>query len=303
MPRIKRIYVAGLTVGELSNLLNEEYLPFVKSPETNIVIIKYRPVKIYIDGEVENPGLHVLAGSSSPAGTIENFRLSLDNNVLTNKPSSSEDQSIQNNVFFPSIIDALRISGGLTMFADLRNIKVTRINNISSGGGRIATEVNLISALDLKDYSQNIRVLDGDTIFISKSLEATSSQIAKVMKSNINPKFIQVVVGGRVERPGNLKLSKSATLNEAIEYSGGTKVLKGPVRFLRYNNDGTTDRRKFRLQKSAKRGSYKNPYLKQGDVIVVGKGALNVTAEVLGEITAPLQSVVTSYGFYKILQD
>ena len=306
LKRLKRIYASGLTIGELTDILNKEYSNYVKEPDVELFLDGYRPVKFLIDGEVEEPGLHVLPGSSSPLEATENF-ISTETGIGVN-PSKSGSVSSQgitslNNIFFPSIIDAIRKSGGVTMYADLTTIKVSRVNSISNGSGRIDTQINLLDTLDLKDNSQNVRILDGDTILISRNEVPVISQISKAIKSNMNPKFINVYIAGRVENPGTKTISKSSVLTEAIEISGGQKVLRGPVIFLRYNNDGTIDRRKFSLRKSAPRGSYRNPFMKNGDVIYIGKGMFNVTNEVLTEIAAPFQSLFTTYGFFKILND
>ncbi|WP_320667165.1 polysaccharide biosynthesis/export family protein [Prochlorococcus sp. MIT 1307] len=309
LQRLNRIYASGLTIGELTEILNKEYSAYVNEPDVQLLMVRYRPVKVYIDGEVEEPGLYVLKGESSPFELLEEeeeedadddkWRQFSDIISVKTKGLSTLDRS----VFFPTLIDAIRKSGGITMYSDLTNIKVTRINSISEGSGRIGTKVNLIETLDLKDNSQNLRLLDGDTIFVSKSNKPILSQISKAIKSNLNPKFIDVYLGGRVEKPGVVTVSKVASLTEAIEIGGGAKVLKGPVTFLRYNSDGKIDRRKFGLRASAPRGSYKNPFLRDGDVIYIGKSLLNVTTEVVTEITAPLQGLVSAYGFYKILTD
>ena len=110
-----------------------------------------------------------------------------------------------------------------------------------------------------------------------------------------------IFVSGRFENPGSLKVSKLSTLNDAIEISGGTKVLKGDVRFLRYQGDGELDSRTFRLDKSAEKGTYKNPYLRDGDQIYISKSPVNISTEVIHELSAPLQGIVSTYGFYKIV--
>ena len=188
------------------------------------------------------------------------------------------------------------------MYADLENIEITRINTLSNGGGRIKTNINLLDSLDLKDPSQNIRIFDGDTIKVNRNEIPALEQISKAMQSNINPKFINVSIGGRVESPGPLKIGKNSSLNEAIALSG-IKVIRGKIRFLRYKNDGRIDFRKFKFKNSSKPGSYKNPYLKDGDFIVVGKGVLNNTNEVITDITSPLQGILSSYGLYKMITD
>ena len=129
------------------------------------------------------------------------------------------------------------------------------------------------------------------------------SQLKKVMLNDLNPEFINVYVTGAVKEPGLLEISNAAVLTEAIALAGDTKVLKGPVRFLRYESDGNIDKRKFKFKRDAKRGSYKNPYLRNGDVITVGKNSFNIAGDVINDIISPLSGLVTTYGFYKIFED
>ena len=125
----------------------------------------------------------------------------------------------------------------------------------------------------------------------------------KILKSNINPKFINIYVSGRVKEPGIKKLSSSSTLVDSINISGGAKIVKGKVKFLRYKNDGTVDNRSFRYNKRAKRGSYKNPYLLNGDIIFIEDNFLSKSTQVLNEITDPLRSLLSAYTFFKIIDD
>ncbi len=294
LSRLKKIFIKGLSIQELTNILNDEYKIFVKNTNVVLEVKNYRPIRVYIDGEVDNPGMYILPGSSSPLQDIENFQ----------GLEQTDSQTLDNdNIYFPSVFDAIRKSSGISMFADLNKVEITRINALSNGGGRIKTEINLLSALNLENTSQNIRIYDGDTIMVPKSDKPAINQISKAIKSNLNPKFINVLLQGRVNNPGVVKLPRTSTLNEALTVGGGTKVLKGPIVFLRYLNDGTLDRRKFRLDDSIARGSYKNPYLLDGDLIFVGKGALTSTSEVITEVTSPFQGIFSSYGFFKILFD
>ena len=91
-----------------------------------------------------------------------------------------------------------------------------------------------------------------------------------------------------------------ATLNDAILLAGGKKAITGKVNFIRINNDGSFEKRKFRYKNNAKRGSYKNPYLKNGDFIVIGKGAVATFNEVLGEIVGVPDAKVNAF---EIIQD
>ena len=311
LKRLRNIYMEGLTIKELTKLLNEEYGKYVINPKVEIRIEKYRPISFYIDGEVESPGQYIINGSFSLGNNyLSSEEIRRKNNTIFPKDEflyREENESISLNppsnttaIAFPTLIDAIRQSRGITANANLREIIVTRKNNLTNGGGRIKTKINLLKVLNLEDQSQNIRILDGDTIFIPKGDNPSSLDIAKAIKSNLNPSFINIYIGGRVELPGKYQINKSSTLNDAIDISGGAKILKGPTRLIRYDNDGTVDKRNFRYRRNAKRGSYHNPYLKNGDIIYVGKSAFNVASEVLNEVTSPLQSMVSIYGIYKV---
>ena len=311
LKELKNIYVAGLTVEELTKILNDEYSKIVKSPDVELVILKHRPIKIYIDGEVEVPGIHNLPGT---------YRIDTKNNSNDSNPFFSDNSglfkdlnnqnesafklnsTLSESVFFPTLFDAIRESGGVTLNADLSKIKIIRRNSLSNGGGKITTDINLLETINLKDNSQNVRLLDGDTIIISKSDKASVEQITKAIKSNLNPRFISVYVAGRVENSGVIQLSKSAVLSDAIDLVGA-KVIKGPVKFLRYNGDGSIDSRKFRYNKRAKRGSFKNPSLKNGDLIYITKSPFNITNEVITEITSPFQGILSTYTLYRAFDD
>ena len=285
LERLNRIYVSGLTIKELIPILNKEYSKYVKDPNVEIIVRQYRPIKIYLDGEIVDPGYHVLPGEFNAIVKDSEVPLATTSELLPRG--------------YPTVIDGIRKAEGVTLNSNLENIKVIRDNSISNGGGKIQTTVNILEGLKLGDNSQNIRLYDGDRIYISKSETPLLSQMSKVIASNINPKFVKVYLSGRVENSGELLVSKRSVLTDAIKISGGAKVLKGPVRFLRYNNDGTIDSRTFGLNNSAERGSYKNPYLKNGDLIFIGKSPLNVVNEVFSEITAPFQGIFATYGFYE----
>ena len=138
---------------------------------------------------------------------------------------------------------------------------------------------------------------------VSKTNESVTSQLAKAIKSNINPSFVNVYFGGRVRRTGFIRVRKLTDLNEALELSGGARIIKGKINFIRYNSDGSIDRRKFYLSKKAQKGSYKNPILRNGDYIFIGNNILNNSAEIVDELASPINSIITPYLFFKSLSD
>ena len=314
LPLINKVYVAGLTLDELNVLLDESYLEFTKYPSVQSEIITYRPVKILVDGEVNSPGYHILPGSSISDLNVPSSPLEILNdnfntrNFGTNSKNlfKSNNSIIQNNKIsyaFPTIFDAIRRSDGITQYSDLSDIQVIRKSTITSGIDKITTNLNFEAFIVNGDTSQNIRIYDGDIIKIKKLPYESKKIISNAIKSNLNPKFINVFVGGRVRNPGPVTLRKLSTLNDAIEIAGGTKFLKGSLKYLSYNTDGTLEKRKISYKKNRKAGSYNNPNLKEGDFIIVGQSIFSNASEAISEVTSPFQGLLSTYMLYEAFSE
>ena len=107
-----------------------------------------------------------------------------------------------------------------------------------------------------------------------------------------------VYVTGRVRDPGAINLPQGATLNQALAAAGGQKLLGGQVEFIRFNRDGSTDKRKFSAAGTKPAGSYKNPVLMHGDVVRVNDSPISASITVLGEITTPAVGIYSIYGLF-----
>ncbi len=284
LPRLNRIYVSGLSIDELQQILKEEYKLYIKEPNIEVEILEHRPVRVFVGGEVEKPGLITIPGS---------FVLS-DQPFNNNKPFS-------NDYYFPSVYDAIRKAGGVNYYSDLSNIEVIRINNLSNGGGQLKTELDFMELLNGTNPSVNIRIYDGDYINIKTSKSPVLNQISKAIRTNLNPEFITINVSGRVENSGILEMKKSSTLNDAIYMSGGLRATRGKINFVRINKDGNLDKRKFAFNKSAQRGSYKNPFLQPGDLIYVGKSSFNIANEIITDITLPFVGIYGTGKFFDLI--
>ena len=297
IPKLNRIYVNELTINELNDLLNKAYEEFVKYPDVEVEVIKYRPLRVFVDGEVENPGLQIINGSYS----LNNFRndsLDKKNSQFEKELNNSMGDTLIDSPFFPTVFDAIRSSGGITQYSDLTSIQVIRNNNLSDGGGKIQTTINFENVLLTGDNSQNIRIYDGDIIKVKKSNQSNLANLQKSIFSRLSPKFLNVFVTGRVNRPGDTTITKASSLVDAIDFAGGAKVVKGPVTFLRFNNDGSIENRKFPLRRKSKKGSYSNPYLRDGDLIIVGESFLTATNQVITEFTSPFIGIYSIYNFF-----
>ena len=310
LPLIFRTYIAGLSIDELTNLLNKKYKKYLKYPNLKIEIIRYRPVNIFIDGEVSEPGPYTLSGSNAPSITNKSNTSNNSPNQQIINPETNLT-NVTNNlgsnsggfISFPTVYTAIKSAKGVTLDADLSKIRITRLNPISKNGGRKETTINLLDYILEGDVSQNIRLRDGDTIFVRKGKELTTEQISRAIKLNLNPKFINVYVSGRINNPGLKKINKGSSLNDLLRIYGVLKTIRGPIIYISYKSDGTIVNRKINYDKNAKRRSEKNPILSNGDLVLVEKSTLSKTNEVLDEVTSPFVSILSGISIYKLLSN
>ena len=204
--------------------------------------------KVYINGEVNRPGL---------------YELTYTKNKEINKPKNivglnefSINQADLSTSSVPRLFDALRLVEGLTNKADLSEIKIVRNNAKSLGGGKIQAKVNMLNLLKNGDQSQNIKLFDGDYIFIPASENIILDQLIDINKTNLNPREIEVFISGNVTKPGRLILRQNTSLVKAIMAAGGKNNSTGNVEFVRLKRDGKSDRRVFKLNDSATKGSF-----------------------------------------------
>lgn len=308
LPRLRAIYVEGLTVEELRYFLTEQFKRYVRQPELFIRPVSYRPVRVYVGGEIQRPGFYQLSGTQQQAIELDlesapevaSRRLKAKGVDASPTVNSSQSQQFSlASTRVPTLFDALRAARGITQFSNLAEVRVVRKQPLSSGGGKIQAKVNFLRLITNGDESVNIRLFDGDTIQVGRSPEVLIDQLLAASRTNLSPDFVEVFVSGRVKEPGPQSLPQGSTLNQAIASAGGSKLLKGKVEFLRFNREGGTDRRLFNYNPSAQAGDYKNPVLMAGDVVRINDSPLSATAEVMNEVSGPFVGVYSVYSLFK----
>ena len=315
LPRLRALYVEGLTVEELRYFLTEQFKAYVKKPELYVRPIGYRPVRIYVGGEVKRPGYYTLSGSqelTSLSTSAESSQLSAGTAGVNTRPSlnqvpgglpagsgSSGGGISTFGAVFPTVFDAIRTAQGITPYSDLSQVQVTRKQAMSAGGGRIRAQLNFLSVITEGEESQNIRLFDGDVVSVGRSSVVLREQLLKAGQTNLSPQFLHVFVSGRVTLPGPQTLPQGSSLNQAIVSAGGLKVLHGKVEFVRFTREGEIDRRTFRYNPNAPSDDYRNPILMAGDIIRVQDSGLSATASVLNELTGPFVGVYSVYSLFK----
>ena len=319
LPRLRSLYVEGLTVEELRHHLTQKFRAYVLEPQVYVSPVLYRPVRIYVGGEVERPGYYTLTGAQFTTGQIipyaspisdpnlfglkrsQNLDMSsIGRQTGVNQNSSIGNVSSKENLLttVPTVFDAIRTAQGVTPFSDLTQVQVSRRRPESRGGGRIYTSLNFLSLITEGNESQNIRLFDGDVVTVNKSSEMMTEQLLKASQTNLSPQFIKVFVSGRVKQPGGVTLPQGSSLNQALAVAGGPRLIKGRVEFVRFTKKGETMRQTFAYNPRAAAGADSNPLLSAGDLIRVQDSLLSATTTVLEEITAPAVGISTIFSLF-----
>lgn len=210
----KTILAAGYTLDELSNEVREAFGKTLINPLVYVQISKYRPINVYIGGEIVKPGVYKIetASTSEKGGSTSAI-----------------------NTFGLSITQAIQIAGGLKPRADIRNIIITRGANLEK------KSIDLTSLLKGEDTSQDINLQPGDAIYIKAADKIEDqAQYNVALLGKLAYQEVPVSVVGQVNNGGNFTLPNDATLLDAIGRAGGLKVtgtLK-KIRLSRYDVDG-----------------------------------------------------------------
>jgi polysaccharide biosynthesis/export protein len=319
LPRLRALYVEGLTVQELRSFLTQQFRAYVKNPELYIRPVGYRPVRIYVGGEVRRPGYYTLTGNQLLSGVSSEADSSIRSgagNQPDSRPNGLGTQTFGPSTpgssgsaggsgglttygaVFPTLFDAIRAAQGITPYSNLADIQVTRKQALGAGGGKIRTNLALIDLITRGDESQNIRLFDGDVVSVARSPVVLREQLLKAGQTNLNPQFISVFVSGRVKQPGSTIVPQGSSLNQALIASGGLQLLRGKVEFVRFTREGELDRRTFSFNPNAPADAPNNPVLAAGDIIRVQDSALSAGITVMNELTAPVLGVYSIYGLY-----
>jgi len=230
-PLIGDVPAAGLTPSQLEarlkEMLGKDYLV---DPQVSVAVQEYRSQRVFVLGEAEKPGTYPLTGQAT-------------------------------------MLDMLSQAGGPGKNAGHQVILVRFPKSegpvLPGVTGATTLRINLRKLLD-GDFSENVLVQDGDTIFI--------------------PKVTGFFVLGEVRKPGAYSIDKDTTILEAIILAGGFTERAAPsgTKLLRKRIDGTQETIEVDLSGVALRA--RETLLSDGDTLLIPAGN---TFYVLGEVMKP----------------
>jgi polysaccharide export outer membrane protein len=180
IPLIGEVQVKGLTLSEIAQKIGTLLSDgYILNPQVNIFIQEFRSKKAFIMGEIARPGLYVLPGQTT-------------------------------------FLSLLSQSGGLTK--DAGEKAFIKRKGASPDALESTITVDMKGLIERGDTSQDIPIMDGDSVYISK---------AGVF-----------YITGEIKTPASYKHEEGLTVIKAITKGGGftEKASKGKVRIIRKVN-------------------------------------------------------------------
>lgn len=272
LPLLGNVRLTGLSLSQSSFWLTSLYRKQLLRPDLLLRLLRPRPIRVALVGEVERPGLYSLTTSETtqteggPATTISGL---------------------------PTVVDAIQKAGGITQNADLAAVVLQRRLSGDPPGYKRAN-LNLLQLLQQGDQLQNPFLFDGDTIRIGRAEQPVAESI-ELAAANLSPQQIAVNVVGEVEKPGTVNLQANTPLVQAVLAAGGPKswrANKGYVELVRINRNGTATRARFTLNLSQGASNKNNPPLRDGDTVVVNRSNLALASDAITAVSTPITGLV-----------
>lgn len=281
-PLIGRQKLIYLTLQKASNLIQKKYSEELLRPELSLNIIKPRPIRVSVIGEIQRPGIYSFT--------------EINNDSL-------QGSNIEQNNGLPTIVEAIQKAGGVSLNANLKEVEIVRrLPGIEAKYKK--ANVNLLDFVLKGSQEQNLFLFDGDTIKLNKA-SSISKDSLKIAKSNLSQKTITVNIVGQVNNPGKIKIPTNTPLFQAIYMAGGPvdwRANKGNVDLVRIKKNGTAFRKKFKINLNQNLSQEINPPLIDQDIVYVRSNNLNRISSGLGALTDTISPAVTALTLFKLLE-
>lgn len=265
LPVTGQIALGGLTLAGASDVIAQRYAPYLRSPSISLSPTTLRPLQVGVVGAVERPGTYTVP--------------------------------VQNNgtVAFPRLTDALRLAGGVSSRADIREIEIYRPDRF---GQAQVLRVNLFSLLQDGNISGDVVLRSGDTISIPIATALTPAEAAQIGEANFSPEAVTVYVVGEVDRPGPVQVTPNTPLNQVLLAAGGFDTQRADndeVGLIRLNADGSVEERSVAVDLSDGANEETNPLLREDDVIVVDRSGLATFSDTVGLAVNPIGRLLSTF--------
>ena len=282
LPLVGSVRLSGLTLQQATNWVEQLMSKELLRPDLQLRVVKPRPIRVALVGQVERPGIYSL--TTSETGQTEGgpaIRLS----------------------GLPTVVDAIQKAGGITQNANLRGVVLQRrLPGTESELSFKQAELDLLDLVLDGNHSQNPFLFDGDTIRISEA-EETPEEAVELAAVNLSPQVISVNVIGEVKNPGRVELPASTPLVQAVMAAGGVNPRANirNVELVRINRNGSAKLKKFKIDLSAAASNEKNPPLQDGDSVMVNRSQLALAGDAINTVSKPLGGLVQIWTLFRLI--
>ena len=283
LPLIGSVRLSGLTLQQatlwVKALIGQELL----RPDLQLRVLRPRPIRVSLVGEVERPGI---------------YSLTMSEKLQT---EGGPETSISG---LPTLVDAIQKAGGITQVANLRDVVLQR----RLPGETLQYKQARLDLIDLilqGNQSQNPFLFDGDTIRLGMA-EEVPEEAVELASVNLSPQVITVNVIGEVESPGRLQMEANTPLVQAVLAAGGPRAWranKGNVELVRINRNGSATLERFAIDLNQGASNDKNPPLRHGDTVKVNRSGLAKTSDAIGAVSEPLSGLITIWTLLRLVND
>jgi polysaccharide export outer membrane protein len=230
-------------------------------------------------GEVQTPGLYQLRSRGETTSVSE-------------APGGSPG--------LPTVISAIQKAGGITLYADVRQVTLRRLLPGTSGAQK-QINLNLAELLQFGNQLQNPLLFDGDTIIVGKAVQELPQEIMELGASNLTPQTITINVVGEVKSPGRISIPANSPLSLAILSAGGPnnwRANKGRIELIRIERNGSAIRTSFALDYGKGVVAGANPPLKNNDTLIVHRSLYGEALDVLNQVVTPITNAAAFWNIF-----
>ena len=286
LPRLGTVEVWGLTLEEARQRITAGYSQFLRRPLVYLNLVRQRPVRITVTGQVLRPGVFTLpVNSEGKSG------------------SSSDPTSVGiDGGGWPTMVDVIQRAGGLSAMADMGRLELLRPSPIP-GGPTQSYLFDYLTVLKEGGFAPNPLIYDGDSIRVHKAESPANVDLLTAAASNFAPAAINVQVAGEVFSPGVVQIGSNAPLSSAILASGGVtrRGSSKRVDLIRVDRQGRPTVKQLRYDPNAVLSSANNPPLRNGDVVVVDRNTFTKVTDTMTDAMLPFEPVVDAVSVYRLL--
>ena len=265
LPVAGSVDVQGLTLAQATESVRQQYGLFIRRPLVTVAPLALRPLRVGIAGAVQRPGTYSIAIETDEGGNR-----------------------------FPTLTDAIELAGGISSQADIRNI---RINRIQRSGQNQALTANLWEILQGETIEEDFLLQSGDTIVIPEAIALDPQEAIQLGEASFSPDTVTVYVVGEVIDPGDVQVPPNTPLNQAILAAGGfdrRRANENEVVLVRLNENGSVIQRPIEVDFTQGIDEEINPTLREKDVIVVQRSGLASFSDTTSLALSPIGRILSS---------